>query len=309
MNNTGVNPAPTRWLAPAKINLFLHILGRREDGYHELQTVFQFLDICDEIEIVATPHGEIRRTTNVSGVEPEDDLTIRAARALQKKGATGLGAAIGVHKMIPMGAGLGGGSSDCAVVLLALNKIWGLGFSVDEMAELGRELGADVPVFVRGRAAWGEGVGENLTPVTLPQSWYLVVVPACEVPTAAVFGAASLTRNSAPTTIPACFGGAGNAGEREANILHLLEHTRNDCEALVRERYAPVDAAMRWANEIGPARMTGTGAAVFVPFAREEQARHWAEQVPQGWQSFAARGLNESPTLEQLDRFCRDEES
>ena len=308
MNPGRVNPGregagPIRWLAPAKINLFLHILGRREDGYHELQTVFQFLDICDEIKIVVRPDGEVRQTTSVNGVEPEDDLTIRAARALQKKSAGALGADIGVHKVIPIGAGLGGGSSDCAVVLLALNQLWALGLSVDELAKLGRELGADVPVFVRGRAAWGEGVGENLTPVTLPQSWYLVVVPACEVPTAAVFGASSLTRNSAPTTIRACFGGAGNAGECEADILHLFEHTRNDCEALVRERYAAVDAAMQWANEIGNARMTGTGAAVFVPFASEEQARNWADQVPQGWQSFVARGLNESPALEQLDRF------
>ncbi len=298
-----VNVGPTRWLAPAKINLFLHILGRREDGYHELQTVFQFLDICDEIEISGRPDGEIRRTTAVSGVEPGDDLTIRAARALQGKGGAGLGVDIAVRKMIPMGAGLGGGSSDCAVVLLALNQIWGLGLSVGELAELGRELGADVPVFVRGRAAWGEGVGEHLTPVILPQGWYLVVVPACEVSTAAVFAASSLTRNSAPTTIRACFGGAGNAGEREADILHLLEQTRNDCEALVRERYAPVDAVLQWASEIGPARMTGTGAAVFVPFACEEQAKHWAQQVPEGWRSFAARGLNESPALQQIDPY------
>ena len=287
----------TRWRAPAKINLFLHILGRREDGYHDLQTVFQFLDFCDEIEIVARKDGEIHRTSVVAGVAAEDDLTVRAARALQTRGDTGLGADIAIRKSIPLGAGLGGGSSDCATVLVALNQLWGSGLSVDELAVLGRGLGADVPVFVRGRAAWGEGIGERLTPVKLPESWYLVVVPDCEVSTAAVFGASSLTRNSVPTTIRACFGGAGNAAERDTDILHLLKQTRNDCEALVKARYPAVESALRWAGELGPARMTGTGAAVFVPLGSEEQAKHWVERVPNNWQGFAARGLNESPIL------------
>ena len=294
---------PTRWPAPAKINLFLHVLTRREDGYHELQTVFQFLDVCDEIELVCRSDGEIRRTTELDGVSPEDDLTVRAARALQAGSGTGFGADIAVRKTIPVGAGLGGGSSDGASVLIALNRLWELGLSMDDLAALGRELGADVPVFVRGRAAWGEGIGERLTPVTLPECWYLVVVPDCVVSTEAVFGAPSLTRNSAPTTIPDCFGGAGNAGERETDILHLLEQTRNDCEALVRQRYPAVEAALQWASEVGPARMTGTGAAVFVPLRCEEQARDWAERVPNSWQGFAARGLNESPALVQLSRI------
>ena len=236
----------TRWRAPAKINLFLHILGRREDGYHDLQSVFQFLDICDEIELVTRQDGEIRLTTTARGMAPEDDLTVRAAKALKASTGTGHGVDIALAKCIPMGAGLGGGSSDCATVLIALNQMWKLGLSVEELAALGRALGADVPVFVRGVAAWGEGIGEKLTPVILPQCWYLVVVPDCEVSTAEVFAAPSLTRNSAPTTIRACFGGAGNVTEFEADIFHLLQQTRNDCEALVRARYAGVDAALRW---------------------------------------------------------------
>lgn len=293
----------TRWRAPAKINLFLHILGRRDDGYHQLQSVFQFLDVCDDIDIFCRQDGQIRRTSSISGVAAEDDLTVRAARALQGIKTTRLGANIAVRKVIPVGAGLGGGSSDCATVLVALNQLWDLGLSVDELATIGCELGADVPVFVRGRAAWGEGIGEQLTPVTLSESWYLVVVPDCEVSTAAVFAAPALTRNSPPTTIRACFGGPGNAAEREADIFHLLKRTRNDCEALVKERYPPVKAALRWASDAGPARMTGTGAAVFVPLAGEQEARRWVERIPAGWQGFAARGLNTSPMRAQLDRW------
>ena len=220
--------ASSHWLAPAKINLFLHILGRREDGYHELQTVFQFLDVCDEIRMNCRYDGEIHRTTEVTGVSPQEDLTVRAARVLQRRANSGLGADIAVRKAIPMGAGLGGGSSDCATVLLALNQLWGLQLPVDEVAALGRTLGADVPVFIKGKTAWGEGIGESLTPLALPECWYLVIVPDCEVSTATVFSAPSLTRNSTPMTISAYFGEAGNAGERETDILHLLKQTRND---------------------------------------------------------------------------------
>jgi len=300
-----VSATSIRWLAPAKINLFLHILGRREDGYHELQTAFQFLNLCDEIEINCRDDGKIRSTTPISGISPQDDLTVRAAYALRRLAGCNMGADISVRKVIPMGAGLGGGSSDCATVLLALNHLWGLQWPLDELAALGGTLGADVPVFVRGKTAWGEGIGERLTPISLPQSWYLVVVPNCEVSTAAVFGAPSLTRNSTPMTIRAYFGAAGNAGDCEADILHLLNRTRNDCEAWVRERYQPVDAAWRWASEAGPVRMTGTGAAVFVPLRDEHQARRWAQLVPKSWRGFAARGLKQSPALGQLERLGR----
>ena len=292
-----------RWLAPAKINLFLHILGRRDDGYHELQTLFQFLDLCDEIELDSRADGKICLTTSIADVPAEEDLTVRAARLLKDEYAVRAGVDITVQKSIPVAAGLGGGSSDCASVLVGLNQLWRLGLSLGELASLGGRLGADVPVFVKGRAAWGEGVGALLTPVTLPEAWYLLIVPGCQVSTAEVFAAPALTRNSTPTTIRDSFGGVGAAGEPEADILHLLERTRNDCEALVRDRYPIVDAVFQWANRRGSARMTGTGGTVFIPADNQGQATQWLEQLPTGWQGFAAQGQNKSPTLEQVNRI------
>ncbi len=284
-----------RWPAPAKINLFLHIIGRREDGYHELQTLFQFLDLCDELEFAVREDGHIRMLEATPGVDPERDLSWRAAKCLQAASGTRLGADIQVHKRIPMGAGLGGGSSDGATTLVALSRLWGLDLPRPALAELGLELGADVPVFVIGRAAWAEGVGEVLTPVELAVPWYLVIVPGCEVPTGEVFAAATLTRNTAPTTITDCLGEAASITHRGAEIDSILERTRNDCEALVRGRYPAVDEALRWLSQTGVARMTGTGAGLFAPLGCERDARAWLERVPLPWRGFVARGLNESP--------------
>src|SRR5208282_2233107 len=213
------------WPAPAKLNLFLHILKRRPDGYHELQTCFQFIDLCDELQVTVRADGDIRRGAGAAGVAAEADLTVRAARALQRATGCALGADIAVLKRIPMGAGLGGGSSDAATVLVALNRLWALGCSVDRLAELGLSLGADVPVFVRGRAAWGEGVGERLTPLygrqAPEQGNYLILKPNVSISTAAIFADPELTRNSPPITIEGFLAAGGT----------------NDCEAVVRRRY------------------------------------------------------------------------
>lgn len=228
---------------------------------------------------------------------PADDLTVRAAKLLQTETGTRLGADIVVHKRIPMGAGLGGGSSDCAAVLVALNELWDLKLSHEALGEIGLRLGADVPVFIGGRAAWAEGVGEVLTPVEVLESWYLVIVPGCHVSTAEVFGAPALTRNSAPTKMFDFLGGDGSAAYRVMGLAALLKSTRNDCEEFVRSQFAEVDEAMGWLAELATARLTGTGAAIFAPAACEEQARMWREGVPEAWQGFVARGLNESPLL------------
>ena len=273
------------WPAPAKLNLFLHILGRREDGYHRLQTVFQFLDCCDTIHIIPRTGGVLRLSPAVPGVAAEGNLVIRAARALQQATGCRLGADVVLEKRIPVGGGLGGGSSDAATTLLALDHLWGLHLGEDRLAEIGLALGADVPVFVRGRAAWAEGVGEELTPVELPEPWYVVLVPACEISTADVFSTPELTRDTAPTTIPAFSFGDG----------------RNDCEAVVRARYPQVDRAIVRLQRHAPARLTGTGGCVFASFADVAPARRaLAGCRNDGWRGFLARGLNRSPVLGRL---------
>lgn len=276
--------AARRWPAPAKLNLFLHIVGRRPDGYHLLQSVFQFLDVGDVISLTLRDDGLIRRVTPLAGVVEDADLTVRAARCLQAATETSLGADIAVEKRLPMGAGLGGGSSDAATVLVALNRLWGLGCTEDRLADLGLTLGADVPVFVRGRAAWAEGVGERLTPVDLPEPWYVVLVPPCHVSTAEIFGAPELTRNAPPLTIAAFLSGSGS----------------NLCEAVVRRRYPEVGEALDWLHGHAPARMSGTGAAVFAPCADETAARRIAALAPTAWRAFAAKGRNRSPLHEML---------
>jgi 4-diphosphocytidyl-2-C-methyl-D-erythritol kinase len=276
-----------RWSAPAKLNLMLHVVGRRPDGYHELQTVFQLIDLRDAIDIAVREDGVIARPNGPPGVPESEDLVVRAARALKKAGGTPLGADISVLKRIPMGGGLGGGSSDAATTLVALNDMWGLGLSSPELATIGAGLGADVPVFVQGRSAWAEGIGEKLTPISLgSDSWYLVIFPGVPVPTAAVFQAAELTRNSAPTTMRGFLETGG----------------RNDCEAVVRARFPAVGEALEWLARHAPARLTGTGACVFAKFARPEDAERIAARVPDSWRAFVARGLDESPLLEELSR-------
>lgn len=272
------------WPAPAKLNLFLHVTGRRPDGYHSLQTVFQLLDYCDELTIEPTADGAIHRPEGATGVAADDDLVVRAARLLQAESGCGRGAEIRVHKRIPLGGGLGGGSSDAATVLLALNQMWRLHWPADRLAALGLRLGADVPVFVHGHSAWAEGVGGQLTPVELPAAWYLVVCPECAVSTAEIFAAPELTRDSPETTISGFLSAGG----------------RNDCEPVVRRRYPAVGAALDWVDartSKGRARLTGTGSCVFGAFGSDAEARAALEGLPHRWTGFVARGLAESPVL------------
>ena len=277
---------PSSWPAPAKLNRFLHVVGRRADGYHLLQTVFQFLDYSDELTFDLRDDTCVERVDPLPGIAVEDDLTVRAARLLQARAGVDRGVDIHLRKCLPLGGGLGGGSSDAATVLVALNRLWGAGLSEDELAALGLELGADVPVFVRGRAAWAEGVGERLTPLTLDEPWYVVLVPAVTVSTAEVFSDPQLTRQTHPITISDFLSGQG----------------RNDCEAVVSRRYPVIAEAIAWLSRFAEARLTGTGACVFAPFPDEQQARDVAARLPAAWQGFVARGLNRSPLLDRLER-------
>jgi 4-diphosphocytidyl-2-C-methyl-D-erythritol kinase len=278
------------WSAPAKLNLMLHIVGRRQDGYHELQTVFQLIDLCDRLEITVRGDGAITRPTGPAGVPEDQDLVVRAARALQQASGTGLGAEIAIRKRIPLGGGLGGGSSDAATTLLALNQMWKLGYTSEQIATFGAALGADVPIFVAGRSSWAEGIGEKLTPVSLgADSWYLIIFPGVAVPTAAVFQAPELTRNSPPTTMRGFLETGG----------------RNDCEAVVRARFPAVGEALDWLGRHAPARLTGTGSCVFAKFSRAADAERVAARVPDTWRAFVARGVDSSPLLDELARCAK----
>lgn len=274
------------WPAPAKLNLFLHVVGRRADGYHNLQTVFQFIDRADRLEFLPRADGRIRRLSDISGVAPEEDLAVRAARLLQQECGIRSGVDIRIDKCLPIGGGLGSGSSDAATTLTALNAVWDAKLSEDELADLGLRLGADVPVFVRGRAAWAEGIGERLVPVTLDEPWYLVLCPNCVVATGKVFQATDLTRNTAPMTIADFLAGAG----------------RNDCENVVRRLFPQVGEALDWLARHAKARLTGTGACVFARFESEAAARAVLAQIPAAWKGFVARGLNVSPLLARLQQ-------
>jgi 4-diphosphocytidyl-2-C-methyl-D-erythritol kinase len=274
----------THWPAPAKLNLFLHVTGRRPDGYHDLQTLFQLIDLCDDIGITVRDDGQIERLAGPTGVPPETDLVIRAARALKAATGTPLGASLRVTKRIPMGGGLGGGSSDAATTLLALNHLWATGLTPEKLADIGLTLGSDVPVFVYGSSAWAEGRGERLQPVELPERWFAVVHPGVHVATAQVFQAPELTRNSPQLTMRAFFQTGG----------------RNDCESVVRARFPEVAEALDWLARSAPARLTGTGACVYAGFASAPDAQAVAARVPSRWTSFVARGLNTSPVRERL---------
>jgi len=269
------------WPAPAKLNLFLHILGRRPDGYHELQTMFQLIDLCDTLGITLREEDVIERTAGPDGVPPEADLTVRAAQALKAAAGVRQGASLRLIKRIPMGGGLGGGSSDAATTLIALNRLWGCGMSTAQLADLGLTLGADVPVFVHGVSAWAEGLGERLTPLTLPPHWFVILYPGVTVATHEVFQAPELTRNSPALTITAFLQSGG----------------RNDCEAVVRARFPEVARALEWLGRWAPARLTGTGSCVFAAFDSASAAERVAARVPDEWRSFVARGLSRSPVL------------
>ena len=267
------------WPAPAKLNLFLHVTGRRADGYHNLQTVFQFLDFGDSLFFVPRGDGVIRRTSGVSDIPEERDLVVRAAQALKSASGAGLGADIALTKRIPIGGGLGGGSSNAATTLVALNRLWNLGLATDELATIGLKLGADVPVFVRGLASWAEGVGEHLRPLNLPEPHYLVLTPPVAVSTGEIFNAPELPRASEPITAEAFMSGEG----------------QNDCEAVTCSRYPQVREALDWLRQFGPARMSGTGASVFLACPSRAEARGLQDQAPKHWHSFVAAGLNQSP--------------
>ncbi len=270
-----------RWPAPAKLNLFLHITGRRADGYHELQTVFQFVDFCDWLEFELNQTGEVSRLAGDESIAADDDLVVRAARALQQTSGSTRGAAIRLEKNLPMGAGLGGGSSDAATTLVALNQLWDLKFDQETLCRIGLGLGADVPIFIHGHAAWAEGVGEKFQPVELDMPWYLVVQPACSISTAEVFNAPELTRNTPPITIRGFLAGEG----------------RNDCEPVVRKFHAEVGQLIDWLDKKANARMTGTGSCVFSRFETEVEARDLLAELPDHWSGFVAKGLNQSPLL------------
>ncbi len=269
----------SRWPAPAKLNLFLHITGRRADGYHELQTLFQLVDLADTIAIRVREDGAILRCEGPADVPAESDLAVRAARALKAASGTRLGADLRVLKRIPQGGGLGGGSSDAATTLLALNQLWDCGLPMRDLAALGLPLGADVPVFIGGFSAWGEGIGERLTPVELPARWYLIIHPGCAVSTREVFQSPELTRNSPLITIRAFFESGG----------------RNDCEPVVRRLRPEVGEALDWLGRFAPARLTGTGSCVFAACESAIEAERLAARVPDRWKSAVARGLNASP--------------
>lgn len=273
------------WPAPAKLNLFLHINGRRADGYHDLQTVFQLLDWGDEIGIEVTDDPHIERIEGPADIDPATDLAVRAALALQRATGARQGARIRVRKRVPVGGGLGGGSSDAATVLRVLNRLWGTSLTPAELAGLGLALGSDVPIFVHGSSAWAEGRGEKLTPLELPEAWYLVVHPGVAVATAEIFQAPELTRNSPIITIRALSPG----------------QTRNDCEPVVRSRYPAVAAALDWMGARATARLSGTGSCVFASFASAADAERVAARVPDEWSARVARGLNRSPLLAALE--------
>jgi 4-diphosphocytidyl-2-C-methyl-D-erythritol kinase len=272
---------PRPWPAPGKLNLFLHIVGRRDDGYHLLQTAFQFIDLCDDVRFWRRPAGVIARVGEVEGVPPGSDIALRAARALGERYGVRAGAGIEIDKRLPLQAGVGGGSSDAATVLVALNRLWGLARPVDELAELALTLGADVPVFVRGRAAWAEGVGERLTPTDYREATYLLVRPDAAVATAELFQAAELTRDSPVITMPGFLAAGG----------------RNDFEPVVRRRYPAVAEALDWVGQFAPARLTGSGSCVFAAMPDEASARDVLAQLPARWRGFVVRGLNRSPLL------------
>jgi 4-diphosphocytidyl-2-C-methyl-D-erythritol kinase len=272
----------SEWPAPAKLNLFLHITGRRADGYHLLQTAFQLLDWGDTVRLRPRTDGLVRRMEPLPDVAAVDDLAVRAAQALRAASGTSLGADIEIDKRIPLGGGLGGGSSDAATALVALNELWGTGLDEDDLAALGLGLGADVPVFVRGHSAWAEGVGEILVPLDLPERWFVVVDPGARVPTAELFHAPELTRDCAPLTIPLFASGA---------------QTSNVFEPVVRARFPAVARALDWLNGHADARLSGSGGCILAPVGSREDGLGIVAACPEPWRGFVARGVARSPLV------------
>ena len=274
------------WPSPAKLNLFLHILGRYDNGYHKLQSLFQMLDYGDKLAFDINHTGTIAMSTPLKGVKDEDNLIIRAAKLLAAQTKTKLGAHISLEKCLPMGGGIGGGSSNAATTLVALNALWGTRLSVHQLADIGLQLGADVPIFVRGETAFAEGVGEQITPAPQPEQWFLVANPNVHISTGEIFTAQELTRNT-PSIDWADY---------------KFEETRNDCQQLVVNRYPEVAKLLQWLVHYAPSRMTGTGACVFATFSDYTLAEQVRAQMPEAWQSFVAKGVNRSPLLDKLEQ-------
>lgn len=278
------------FLSPAKLNLFLHILGRRNDGYHELQTLYQLIDYHDELQFAVNSTGKIHLITQESITEhAEDNIILKAAMLLKKVCHSHLGCTISIHKKIPIGGGLGGGSSNAATTLLVLNHLWHLNIPQTALERIGQSLGADVPLFVRGVSSIGEGMGEILTPITLPKRWYLVLIPPCSVSTHAIFNDKGLTRNTKRMTIiPSC-------QEPDAG--------QNDCMPVVTQLYPAVRDALTWLSQFGEARLTGTGACVYAAFSTEDAARAIEECITPPLRGFVAQGLQNSLLHQQLEKL------
>jgi len=283
------NPLNDLWRipAPAKLNLFLHITGVREDGYHNLQTVFQLLDIADEVSLQRREDGVINRTNGLEGLEAEDDLIVTAAKALKEYTKTPWGADLGVEKNLPVGGGIGGGSSDAASTLVGLNKLWECNLSSGELQAIARSLGADVPVFVNGKNAWAEGIGDRLTEIDLPVKWYLLIHPRVHISTAKLFSSEQLTRDKA--------------------ILKIRDFpdtdTSNVFEEVARKQYPEVDAALHWLGKFAKPKMTGTGSCIFSSFDSQEDANKVLSQVPKQWKALVAESVSKSPMLTVIDKI------
>ena len=273
-----------RWPAPAKLNLMLRIVGQREDGYHLLQTVFQYVDLCDWLVFHPVVNDEVRLLKTIPGVEETDDLTVRAAKLLKAETGCDLGVHIEVEKNLPMGGGLGGGSSDAATTLVALNELWGLQLPTEKLLAMGLTLGADVPIFIFGHSAWGEGVGERLTKITIPEQWLVILHPDCHVNTKEIFSAKDLTRNSKSIKMPDFIGGVHG----------------NDCLLTVSKRYPIINAALQDLSEFSEARLTGTGSCVFAQFGSFEAAEQAYQKLKPKWVSYLVKGVNESPLYAKL---------
>ena len=272
--------------APAKLNLFLHITGVRDDGYHNLQTIFQLLDYSDEVTLKRRLDGVINRVSGLASVEPEDDLIVKAARALQKHTGTNYGVDLGVSKVLPIGGGIGGGSSDAATTLLGLNQLWQCNVPQQELLSIARSIGADVPVFVNGHSAWAEGIGEDLTPLELPEKWYIVIHPNVFISTKKLFSSKLLTRNKTVLRM---------------RIFPTADN-ENVFESVVRKEYPEVEKSLQWLSKFAEdARMTGTGSCIFASFESKQQALAVMQKIPRKWVAFVAKAVNNSPLLEALE--------
>ena len=275
------------WPAPAKLNLMLNIVGQRADGYHELQTVFQLIAISDWLNFIPTNNGHISLSCSSADIATEDNLVVRAASLLKERSGSALGVDIILKKILPMGAGLGGGSSDAATTLVVLNDVWGLGYSVEQLIDLGLELGADVPIFVKGCSAWAEGVGEKMTSIKLPENWFVVVNSAHHCSTKEVFAHNSLTRDNSPITIRDFLDG----------------HENNDCLPVVREMNQELDRQYRQFSDFSKVYLTGTGSSMFAKCNTRQEAVSLSDRLPDGWNKWIVKGINKSPLQKSLKQF------